>query len=94
MYIHYFNNKSINNYIYKHVQRTCVARQLEQAIVFELVNENNATSLWLLFPNDLVLLFRMDGEKVLNYPYTQFGENKGNLYPCLRFNKDGEIINL
>lgn len=94
LYIHYFNNKPINTYIYDHVQRTCVTRQLDEAITFELVNENNDTSLWLLFPNDLMLLFRMDGEKVLNYPYTQFGENKGNLYPCLRFDKNGNITDL
>jgi len=93
LYIHYFNNKPINDYIYKHVQRTCVTQQLEQAIVFELENENNDKSLWLLFPDDIILLFRMDGEKVLDYPYTQFNENKGNLYPCMRFNKNGEIIN-
>lgn len=93
LYIHYFNNKPINEYIYNHVIRTCVVQQLEGAITFELINENNDTSLWLLLPNDFILLFRMDGGKVLNYPYTQFGENKGDLYPCLRFDKSGEIVN-
>lgn len=94
LYIHYFDNKPVNEYIYNHVLRTCVTQRLEDIITFELINENNGTSLWLLFPDDLVLLFRMDGEKVLDYPYTQFGENKSSLYPCLGFDINGNIINL
>jgi hypothetical protein len=34
----------------------------------------------------------MGGEKVLDYDYSDFGENKRFQYPCVIFNKNGQII--
>ncbi len=92
LYIHYFNNKPINDYVCNHVSTACIIRQPQKAITFELVNENNDTSLWLLLTDSSVLLFRMNGEKVLNFPYTDFSSIKGDLYPCLRFDKEGNVL--
>ncbi|WP_299436503.1 hypothetical protein [uncultured Maribacter sp.] len=66
---------------------------IEQAIFFEIRNKNNDSSVWFLLPDDTVLLYLMQGEKVLEYDYKAFGnEHAGVQWPCKRFKLDGEII--
>lgn len=76
------------------MRRNCVTKYLEEAITFEIVNENNDSSLWLCFPDNKCLLFRMDGDKVLEYPYALFGDRNKNLYLCQRFDEGGNMIDL
>jgi hypothetical protein len=66
---------------------------LEKAIFFELHNEETkANSIWFLLPDNRVLLYLMEGGKVLNYNYSKFGESRGLQYPCILFDKNGKII--
>lgn len=66
---------------------------IEQAIFFEIRNKNNDSSVWFLLPDDTVLLYLMQGEKVLEYDYKAFGnEYAGVQWPCKRFKLNGEII--
>ncbi|MDR3227624.1 MAG: hypothetical protein LBT56_08155 [Prevotellaceae bacterium] len=65
---------------------------IEKAIFFELNNkETKASSVWFLLPDNNVLLYIMEGEKVLDYDYYDFGEDK-RFHPCIIFNKNGQII--
>lgn len=66
---------------------------LEKAIFIELNNsETKDNSVWYLLSNNTVLLHIMQGEKVLNYNYTEFGKYKGIQYPCVLFDLKGNII--
>jgi len=65
----------------------------EKAIFIELNNkENKENSVWYLLPDNTVLLYLMQGEKVLNYDYKEFGKFKGIQYPCTLFDLKGNII--
>lgn len=65
----------------------------EKAIFFELKNEETKeNSTWYLLPDKTVLLYLMQGEKVLDYEYTKFGKFKGIQYPCVLFDLNGNII--
>jgi hypothetical protein len=65
----------------------------EKAIFIELKNQySRDNSVWYLLPDDTVLLYLMQGEKVLNYDYTDFGESIGLQYPCALFDLKGKII--
>lgn len=66
---------------------------LEKSIFFEIINKNKDSSVWFLLPDGRVLLYLMQGEKVLDYDYTAFGNKyTGVQYPCIMFNKSGKII--
>ena len=66
---------------------------IKKAIFFELSNnETKENSVWFLLPDNRVLLYIMEGNKVLNYDYELFGESKGLQYPCVLFTLNGEII--
>lgn len=66
----------------------------EKAVFIELKNqENKESSIWYLLPDDTILLYLMQGEKVLGYNYTEFGQSKGLQYPCVLFDLKGNIIN-
>lgn len=65
----------------------------QKAIFIELKNQDNkANSVWYLFPDNTVLLYIMQGEKVLEYNYTDFGKSSGLQYPCVLFDLKGNII--
>lgn len=65
----------------------------EKAIFIELNNETTKeNSIWYLLPNDTVLLYLMQGKKVLDYDYTKFGESMGIQYPCVLFDLKGNVI--
>jgi hypothetical protein len=65
----------------------------QKAIFIELKNQDNkANSVWYLFPDNTVLLYIMQGEKVLEYNYVDFGKSSGLQYPCVLFDLKGNII--
>lgn len=64
----------------------------EQSIFFEIHDEDGNSSIWFLMPDDNVLLYLMQGKKVLNYSYSEFGTLSGMQYPCALFTNDGRII--
>jgi len=67
---------------------------IEKAIFFELTdNASKDNSVWFLLPDNRVLLYLMEGEKVLNYKYSEFGKFSGVQFPCVMFNENGEIMN-
>lgn len=66
---------------------------VENSIMFQLRDsERRECSTWILLPDDSVLLYSMQGEKVLQYHYSDFGKFKGLQRPCVLFNKTGAII--
>ncbi|WP_405293043.1 hypothetical protein [Algibacter sp. Ld11] len=66
---------------------------IERAIFFEIRNKDKDSSVWFLLPDDTVLLYLMQGQKVLDYDYKDFGnEHAGVQWPCKRFKLNGEII--
>lgn len=65
----------------------------EKAVFIELSNkEKKENSIWYLLPDNTVLLYLMQGEKVLDYEYTEFGKFPGIQYPCALFDLKGNII--
>ena len=65
----------------------------QKAIFIELNNQDNKeNSVWYLLPDNTVLLYIMQGEKVLDYNYKEFGKFKGIQYPCVLFDLKGNII--
>lgn len=67
-------------------------RIVEQSIFFEIHDEEGNSSIWFLMPDDTVLLYLMQGTKVLNYCYSEFGNLTGLQYPCVLFSNDGRIL--
>lgn len=65
---------------------------IEKAIFFEISDENKNSSIWFLLPDNKVLLYLMNGEKVLNYSYKDFGTSTDLQYPCSLFNIEGSMI--
>lgn len=65
----------------------------ERAIFIELKNQDSKdNSVWYLLPNNTVLLYIMQGDKVLDYNYFEFGKSRGLQYPCVLFDLKGNII--
>lgn len=65
----------------------------DKAVFIELKNtENKENSIWYLLPDNTVLLYIMQGEKVLEYNYSDFGKSSGLQYPCVLFDLEGNII--
>lgn len=65
---------------------------IEKAIFFEIIDREKNSSIWFLLPDNKVLLYLMQGTKVLNYDYREFGKAAGLQYPCVLFDTDGQII--
>ncbi len=66
----------------------------EKAIFIELSDkEKKENSVWYLLPDNTVLLYIMQGDKVIDYDYTKFGKFPGIQYPCVLFDLKGNIIN-
>jgi hypothetical protein len=65
---------------------------INAAVNFIIEDENRNYSLWFLLPDITVLVHVMQGTKLLNYSYTDFGKYPGIQYPCVRFDLDGKII--
>lgn len=66
---------------------------IKKAIFLELTNSvTRESSVWFLLPDNRVLLYIMQGNKVLNYDYKSFGKYTGIQFPCVLFTSDGKII--
>jgi hypothetical protein len=65
---------------------------MEKGILFEVIGPNKNNSIWVLLPDNTVLLYLMDGETVLNFKRTEFGKERGMLYPCVLFDLYGKRI--
>jgi hypothetical protein len=65
----------------------------QKAIFIELKNQDHKeNSVWYLLPDNTILLYIMQGVKVLEYNYTEFGKFSGLQYPCVLFDLKGNII--
>lgn len=67
---------------------------IDEAIFFEISDKNKNSSVWFLLPDDRVLLYLSQGEKILSFDYTKFGKYPGVQTPCVLFDINGTIINL
>jgi hypothetical protein len=65
---------------------------IERAIFFEIHDSNHNSSIWFLLPDNKVLLYLMQGDKVLNFSHSEFGKLAGLQYPCVLFDKSGQRI--
>ncbi|WP_462250209.1 hypothetical protein [Ferruginibacter sp.] len=65
---------------------------IEKAIFCEIRNAENNSSVWFLLPDNRVLLYLMDGNKVLNFNYKGFGDKEYMQYPCVLFDLNGQKI--
>ena len=65
---------------------------IKKAIFFEIIDGNKNSSVWFLLPDNRVLLYLMQGTKVLDFDYTEFGEGRGIQYPCALFNTTGQRL--
>ena len=65
---------------------------IEKAIFFEINDTTKNNSVWFLLPDNKVLLYLMQGDKVLNYNYKEFGKFIGIQYPCKLFDIKGQMI--
>ncbi len=64
---------------------------IEKAIFFE-IKDLNGSSIWFLLPDDKVLLYVMEGSKVLNFDRSEFEDKTGLIYPCLLFDLNGRRL--
>ncbi|SHG73019.1 hypothetical protein SAMN04488109_1589 [Chryseolinea serpens] len=64
---------------------------IKKAIFFEIIDGNKNSSVWFLLPDNTVLLYLMQGTKVLDFDYTEFGESRLQ-YPCALFNTIGQRL--
>ena len=69
-------------------------RFVEQFAFFEIIDEYHNRSIWFLLPNGNVLLYIMNGDKVLNHQRLEFNQKQkyGTFFPCVLFDKDGDIL--
>ena len=65
---------------------------IEKAIFFEINDTTKNNSIWFLLPDNKILLYLMQGDKVLNYDYKDFGKFRGIQYPCKLFDIKGQMI--
>ena len=63
---------------------------IQKAIFFEIIDGDKNSSIWFLLPDNRVLLYLMQGTKVLDFDYLEFGESSGIQYPCALFNTTGQ----
>jgi hypothetical protein len=67
---------------------------IEQAIFFEIKQDEGNSSIWFLLPDNKVLLYIMDGMEALNFKRTDFTDTKNYslIYPCALFDTDGKRV--
>jgi hypothetical protein len=67
-------------------------KYLENSLFFELMDEEQNSSIWLLLPDNTPVLWYFQGSKVFNYTSEQLGtKGVGVQYACEKFNQDGTI---
>jgi hypothetical protein len=62
---------------------------IEKGVFFEFFDEEDNSTIWILLPDNTVLLYIMDNEKALDLKLTEFEESYGIKFPCKLFNSDG-----
>jgi hypothetical protein len=70
---------------------------INKAIFFEITSNRNASSIWFLLPDNTVLLYHiqsyhLDNATVLDRNLDRFGNNIQLPFACLRFDKNGNLI--
>lgn len=67
---------------------------LEQAIFFEIRDDDGNSSIWFLLPDDKFLLYIMDSSATLNFKRSDFNSTKdyGLIYPCALFDMNGNRV--
>lgn len=65
---------------------------LDEALFFELFDEENNASIWIVLPDDTPVLYHFSGPQVYRYSSADMGTNGGGVqYACKKFNPDGSI---
>jgi hypothetical protein len=70
---------------------------INKAIFFEITSNRDASSIWFLLPDNTVLLYHiqsyhLDNATVLDRNLNRFGNNIQLPFACLRFDKNGNLI--
>ncbi len=70
---------------------------IKQAVFLEITSKVNVSSIWFLLPDNTLLLkhvesYRLDETKVLNMGLKKYGNNIQLPFPCLLFDKNGNLI--
>jgi hypothetical protein len=66
---------------------------IERAILFEIHDANNNSSIWFLLPDNKVLLYIMDNGTALNFKRSDFSSKEyGLIYPCALFDINGQKL--
>jgi hypothetical protein len=65
---------------------------IEKAIFFEIIDKNKSNSIWFLLPDNKVLLYHIEGNKVLDYNELKFNEDVKLPFACLLFDADGKTL--
>jgi|GEM_PF-1688979 len=65
---------------------------LDEALFFELFDEDDNTSVWILLPDNTPVLYHFAGPKVYRYSSADMGTTGGGVqHACKKFNADGSI---
>lgn len=65
---------------------------LDEALFFELFDEENHASIWIVLPDNTPVLYHFSGPQVYRYSSADMGTNGGGVqYACKKFNTDGSI---
>jgi hypothetical protein len=66
---------------------------LQKALFFELIDENDNGSIWVLLPDDTPVLWFFQGESAYRYNFHELGtDGKHIQHPCKKFNKSGSFL--
>ncbi len=70
---------------------------IKKAIFFEITSNINASSIWFLLPDNTVLLYHiesyhLDNATILDMNLDRFGTNIQLPFACLRFDKNGNLV--
>ncbi|MBL0913804.1 MAG: hypothetical protein IBJ09_15670 [Bacteroidia bacterium] len=65
---------------------------LDEALFFELFDEENNASIWIVLPDNTPVLYHFSGPQVYRYSSADMGTNGGGVqYACKKFNPDGSM---
>ena len=62
---------------------------IEKGVFFEFFDEDGNSSIWILLPDNTILLYITDGERVLDLNFTGFKQSFGIKFPCKLFDSKG-----
>lgn len=69
------------------------SRFIEKGIFFEFFDEEDNSTIWILLPDNTLLLYIMDDERALDFKFTEFEETFGIKFPCKLFDSNGIEVN-